>query len=219
MTATTHSFADDHGNYRYQPYLDWLTSAENVPEWNTLIPKMLGLKEPGWDTRCQEFICFLKTTKGALLMHLWFYTAYNYKMREDVERIGQDKVTAELNARGNSVYESPEINEFIHKLRAENKDVNNDDWTVASGGILVTDQVGTMFARLFNYHHCVKLGRLPLFNCSPRSISKKHECPVCGAIFGSKGYVYSPPKVDVRVADWSIEDKVEGGSNTHETRV
>lgn len=219
MTTTTHSFADVHGNYRYQAFLAWLTSAENVPKWNTLIPETLGLNEPGWDARCQEFISFLKTTKGALLMHLWFYTAYNYKMRDDVDRIGQDKVTAELNARGNVVYSNPDINDFIHKLRAEDKDVSNDDWTVARGGILVTDQLGTMFARLFNYHHCVKLGRPPLFNCSPRSISKKHECPACGTIFGSKGCVYSPPKVDVHVADWSIRDTIEGGSNTHETRV
>ncbi len=219
MTATTHSFADDHGNYRYQPYLDWLTATENVPTWNTGIPEMLKLKERGDDTRCAEFATFLKSTKGALLIHLWFYTAYNYKMRGDVDRIGQDKVTAELNARGNLVYANPEINDFIHKLRAEDIDVNNDDWTVARGGILVTDQVGTMFARLFNYHHCVKQGRPLLFNCSPRSVSKKHDCPVCGATFGSKGYVYDPPTKPVCPDTWRIEDKVEGGSGTHETRV
>ena len=219
MTATTHSFADDHGNYRYKPYLNWLTSAENVPTWNTGIPEMLKLNEPGWDVKCEEFARFLKTTKGALLMHFWFYTAYNYKMRGDVERIGQDKVTAELNARGNPVYANPQINDFVHKLRAENKDVNNDDWTVARGGILVSDQVGTMFARLFNYHHCAMQGRPLLFNCSPRSISKKHDCPVCGATFGSGGHIYAPPTEDVNVANWSIEDKVKGGSDTHETRV
>lgn len=219
MTTKTHSFAEDHGKYKYQSNLDWLTSAENVPKWNTGIPEMLKLKEKGDDKRCIEFAAFLATTKGAIITHLWFYTAYEYQMRKDVERIGQDKVTAELNARGNQIYENPEINVFIHALREQGKDESNDDWTVARGGILVTDQVGTMLARLFNFHHCVKQNRPLLFKCSPRILSKKHDCPVCGATFTSGSFVCEPPTKFVNPDTWGYDDKVEGGSATHKTKI
>ena len=219
MTTKTHSFAQDHGKYRYQPNLNWLTSAENVPLWSTGIPEILKIKERGDDKRCVEFSEFLHTTKGAILWHLWCYTAYEYQMRGDVERIGQDKVTAELNARGNQIYENPEINTFIHDLRAEEGGENNDDWTVARGGVLVSDQVGTMFARLFNYHHCVLQNRLVLFKCSPRTLSKKHNCPVCGSVFTSNGFVCERPTKAVYPDGWTYDDKIEGGSDTHETKI
>ena len=190
-----------------------------MPLWSTGIPEILKLKERGDDIRCVEFSEFLHTTKGAILTHLWFYTAYEYQMRDDVERIGQDKVTAELNARGNQIYENPEINAFIHDLRAEEGGENNDDWTVARGGVLVSDQLGTMFARLFNYHHCVLQNRPLLFKCSPRTLSKKHNCPVCGSTFTSNGFVCERPTKVVNPDNWTYDDKVEGGSDTHETKI
>ena len=131
MTAKTHSFAQDHGKYRYQPNLNWLTS-QKMCLYGVRYSEISNLKSEETIKRV-EFSEFLHTTKGVILTHLWFYTAGEYQMRDDVERIGQDKVTAELNARGNQIYENPEINAFIHALRAEDRDENNDDWTVLVG--------------------------------------------------------------------------------------
>ena len=56
-----------------------------------------------------------------------------------------------------------------------------------------------------------------LFKCSPRTLSKNKR--PAQDLFLSNGFVCEPPTEAVDPDDWNYDDKVEGGSDTHETKI
>ena len=201
-----HRFNYAHGNYFFENTLSWLQDPENVPNWEPQIPAVLNLDEPGDDTRCREFDKFIHEPWGCVLTHMFFWTAYSYKLRDDVQRIGQDKVTGRINASGNDIFDNDEIRQLVKERKQENKTLLDSD-------------KGVMLARMFNYWHCHKKGvTTHLFKLRPRS-SQYADCPVCASRFGSGGFVINKPSLDVSCATWDYKDAVEGGFHRGETKI
>lgn len=191
-----HTFADDYGPYDFVPRLDWLQDPANVPKWNSGIPFFLNLDEPGDDWRCKEFVDYISTPVGAIRWHMFCETAYTFPMRNAIERINVDKVVGSVNATGNQIFN---VEGAVDPRSAKEVQLENS--------------MGTMMARLFNYHHCKQLQRLELFKLRARA-SVRYSCPACNCSFGPKGHIYQPPTVDVFSEDWTYEDRLEnGGSN------
>ena len=197
---TTHSFEDDHGSYVFTPRLDWLENPDTAPKWKPVIPVVLQLIEEGdpeKDPHIQDFINMLSTPVGTKHWHIFCLTAYKYKMRKGVERIGVSKVVDEVNARGNEIFM-----------------IEGAIKTDGIAKILIRNQHGTFMGRLFNYYHCSLQGRLPLFNLSPRR-AHTVKCSACGAVTTMSGYVLEKPTERIDPETWSFEDRLEdGGSNT-----
>ncbi len=201
-----HRFSHSNGNYFFENSLAWLQDPENVPQWETEIPAVLELDEPGNDIRCEKFNTFIHTPWGCILTHMFFLTAYGYKLRDDVDRIGQDKVTGRINGSGNDIFDNDEVRALIKERKQENKTLLDSD-------------TGVMLARMFNYWHCYKRGIKPyLFKLRPRS-AQYADCPACAARFGSGGFIIEKPSVDVACATWDYKDAVGGGFHRGDTRI
>lgn len=197
---TTHSFEDDHGPYLFTPRLDWLENTDTAPKWEPEIPAKLKLDEEGdpeEDHHIEHFIDMLSTPVGTLHWHMFCLSAYEYGMREGVERIGVSKVVNEVNARGNEIFMIEGV------IKPENK-----------AEVLIRNEHGTFMGRLFNYYHCFLLGRLPLFKLLPRR-AHTVKCGACGAVTAMSGYVLEKPTERIDPDTWTFKDKLEdGGSNT-----
>lgn len=195
-----HSFADDHGPYAYTRRVDWLGDPDTVPKWDSKIPAALKLDEEGdpeEDPRIQDFIDMLSTPTGTMHWHMFCLTAYEYQMRNGVERINSSKVVAEVNARGNSIFTIEGA-------------IDLD----APAEVLIKNTYGTFMGRLFNYYHCHLLGRLPLFKLLSRK-RREFKCGACGAVSGSNGFIISKPTEKIDPETWSLKDRLgDGGSNT-----
>jgi hypothetical protein len=201
-----HRFYEKHGHYRFENSLSWLQDPENVPRWEPQIPTALGLDEPGDDARCKEFDKYIHEPWGCVLTHMFFWTAYGYKLRDDVDRIGQDKVTGRVNASGNDIFDNDDIRQLVKDRKQENKP-------------LLETENGVMLARLFNYWECHKKGINPhLFKLRPRS-AQYADCPVCAARFGSGGFIIIEPSLNVDCGTWEYEDAVPGGFRRGETKI
>lgn len=177
-----------------------------MPNWEPQIPAVLGLDEPGNDVRCTEFDDYIHTPWGCILTHMFFWTAYSYKLRDDVQRIGQDKVTGRINASGNDIFDNDQIRALVKERKQENKTLLDSD-------------KGVMLARMFNYWHCHKKGvTTHLFKLRPRS-SQYADCPVCASRFGSGGFIIHKPSLNVDCAIWDYKNAVEGGFHRGETKI
>ena len=199
------SFAEDHGPYRFDNNIEWFESSENIPYSTSQISEFLGVEDTNKAKRYIDLRLFLDTTLGKITWHMFCKVAYEYDRKYDVEKIGVDKVVNEVNAKQNSIYANPAIYNVFRETRTTRTPI-------------LPDNIGPMFARLFNYYHCMCEERLELFNLRPLQ-RRENNCPVCGCSFTASGYVTEKPTEDVDVSRWSFKDKVEGGSKVHETKL
>jgi len=202
------SFELDHGPYQYTPTEEWLTDPDNVPAWETFIPRKLQLDEPGYDHSIHQFCDFIGSPIGALVWHMFCQATYTKEFRSDINRVNKETIVDAVNRQESPIFILRDIQELFQREKL-------------TGQVLLHSKQATFMARMFNYYHCIAEHRLPLFNLRPRDTSPiKATCPACLTQFYASGYVKEEegPRVAALPSNW----KHHGGGfarKVHETKV
>lgn len=184
-SKSTWTFAERYGDYKYEDDLSWLTSVSSLRgvRWHSYIPDALGLNERGNDYACAVFQEQLLEKAGVLAYHLFCISAYRIPVRYDHDKIGVDKVFAQINGSGTCLFDNLEVKQFFSSLRDDKFEDLSPDSMLRAGYIIMRPEqnsIGPLMGRMFNYWHCVKQGRLPLFNLRPRGLVQTVTCEHCG---------------------------------------
>ena len=200
-------FSDMYGDYKYVPRLDWFEDDRNIPTVYYDMGKDLGLKESGQKYKYEELQAYLETTLGKLAWHMFCKVTYDYDLRDDHDSMGSMNIIKDVNSMANPIFDNQRVKEV---LTAEGK----------LGKPIISNRMSPLFGRLFNYHHCYKLGRPTLLKLRPM-FNLRNTCPACGCVSAADGWVIEKPSVSVDHTKWSYEDAIEhAGSNLkQETKV
>ena len=180
-----HTFADTHGPYNFKNDEDWLTDSTTVPEWETRIPEIIGIKEPLDGPWIEKFYKFISAPLGVIVWHMFCIESYNFPLRHNIKRTNKNPIKENVNHSGNVLLQNPRIREIADSSESK---------------VLLPPGIDTTFTRLFQYRHCHALGREYLFTIRPRHQNSAYaDCPVCGTRQDSGGYVEdnNGPKFEV----------------------